>query len=166
MITGGIGMGLAMLLIGILYATGSVHADTGAARWIVIVTVFVYLVICCITWCISCKVYIAEVQAQRTRAAATNLAHGSNWVTNFLVALTTPVLLNRSSSGAYFLWSGCLLLTAAVCMVFMVETMGRSLDDIEADFQAESIGKRARRKVGGGLLWWKGFIDKVSRRKL
>jgi hypothetical protein len=48
-------------------------------------------------------------------------------------------------------------------MISMVETMGRSLDDIEADFQAESIGKRARRKVSGGLLWWKGYIGKMSK---
>jgi hypothetical protein len=38
-------------------------------------------------------------------------------------------------------------------MVFMVETMGRSLDEIEADFRAETIGQRTRRKVSGRLPW-------------
>lgn len=48
-------------------------------------------------------------------------------------------------------------------MVFMVETKGRSLDDIEADFRAESMGKRARRKICGGMLWWNGCIGRLSR---
>ncbi|KAL9108571.1 MAG: hypothetical protein Q9227_006657 [Pyrenula ochraceoflavens] len=147
MVWGGLSMGVAMLLIGALYAANTVHADTGAARWVVIVTVYIYVILYCVTWSISCKIFVAEVQPQHTRASATNLAHGSNWVANFAVALTTPVLLQRSSFGAYILWAGCLLLTAVVCLVFMPETKGRSLEDIEAAFRKETMGSRAWRKM-------------------
>ena len=152
MVWGGVGMGVAMFLIGALYAANIVYPSTGAAHWVVIVTVYIYVVFYCTTWAVSCKVYAAEVQPQRTRASATNLAHGSNWITNFLVALTTPVLLDRSSSAAYFLWGGCLLLTTAVCVIFMPETRGRSLDDIEAAFRKETMGSQAWRKVRSRLF--------------
>lgn len=145
-------MGITMLLIGALYAAGVVYPSTGAARWVVIVAIYFYVVFYCVTWSVSCKVYAAEVQPQRTRASATNLAHGINWVTNFVVALTTPVLLSRSNSGAYFLWAGCLLLTAVVCFIFMPETRGRSLDEIEKAFREETMGSQALRKLYGGLF--------------
>ncbi|KAK3384944.1 major facilitator superfamily domain-containing protein [Podospora didyma] len=78
--------------------------------------------------------YAAEIQRQRTRASATSIAHGSNWLMNFLVALVTPTLLDKSSNGAYLLFVGCTFLTAVVCWLFMPEARGRSLDEIDEAF--------------------------------
>lgn len=147
-ILGGLGMTATMFLMGGLYAGGAVHTGTGAGRWVVIVCIYLFAVIYCISWAVSIKVYAAEIQPQRTRASATNIAHGSNWISNFLVALFTPALLANSSYGAYFLFGGCTLVTALVCMVFMPETLGKNLDDIDLAFKARSpMGglKRLRR---------------------
>lgn len=142
-----------MFLIGGLYAGDAVHDGSGAGRWVVIVTIYVFVAIFSFSWSIGIKIYVAESQPQRTRASATNLAHGSNWVTNFLVALTTPILLAKSSFGAYFLFGGCTLLTAAVCFVFMPETKGKSLNEIEEAFRRKGSVSgsftRALRKVLG-----------------
>lgn len=127
-----------MFLMGILYACNAVHASTGAGRWVVIVSIYLFAVIFSLSWAVGIKIYAAEIQPQRTRAAATNLAHGSNWVTNFLVALTTPILLSKSSFGAYFLFGGCSLITAVLCMFMMPETKGRSLDEIEEAFRSKA----------------------------
>lgn len=124
-----------MFLIGGLYAGNAVHANSGAGRWIVIVSIYLFAATFSISWSIGIKIYVAESQPQRTRASATNLAHGSNWVCNFLVALTTPILLSASSFGAYFLFGGCTLLTAIVCIIWMPETKGKSLDEIETAFR-------------------------------
>ncbi|KAK9420625.1 putative Major facilitator superfamily (MFS) profile domain-containing protein [Seiridium unicorne] len=137
-IIGGLGMTVTMFLMGGLYAGGAVHGDSGAGRWVVIVCIYLFAIIYCITWAVGVKVYAAEIQPQRTRASATNIAHGSNWISNFLVALFTPALLANSSYGAYFLFGGCTLLTALVCIVFMPETLGRNLDDIDLAFKARS----------------------------
>lgn len=138
-IYGGIGLSITMFLIGGLYAADAVHGTSGAGRWVVIVSIYAFAVIFSVTWAVGIKVYAAEIQPQRTRAAATSLAHGSNWAANFLVALTTPVLLARSSFGAYFLFGGCTLLTAVVCWLFMPETKGRSLDEIEEAFRWRTV---------------------------
>ena len=144
-----------MFLIGSLYAGKAVHLNSGAGRWIVIVSIYIFVAIFCITWSIGIRIYVAESQSQRTRASATHLAHGSNWMTNFLVALTTPILLAKSSYGAYFLFGGCSLLTAIVCFAFVPETKGKSLEEIEEAFQrktkalpalsAKSLGMPLRR---------------------
>ena len=128
-----------MFLIGELYAGAAVHNDSGAGRWVVIVSIYVFVAIFCVSWSVGIKIDVAESQPQRTRASATNLAHGGNWVTNFLVALTTPVLLAKSSFGAYSLFGGCTLLTAIVCFAFMPETKGKSLNEIEEAFRHKSL---------------------------
>ena len=142
-----------MFLIGGLYAGNAVHGTFGAGRWVVIVSIYIFAVIYCISWAVGIKIYAAEIQPQRTRASATSLAHGSNWVANFLVALATPVLLAKSSFAAYFLFGGCTLLTAIVCAVFMPETKGKSLDEIEDIFQfrgsgTRSLGRAVRKALG------------------
>lgn len=142
-----------MFLIGSLYAANAVHGTSGAGRWVVIVSIYIFAVIFSISWAVGMKIYAAEIQPQRTRASATSLAHGSNWAANFLVALTTPILLARSSFGAYFLFGGCSLLTAVVCAMFMPETKGRSLDEIEEAFRGRTTGSPSlvgsiRRAVG------------------
>ncbi|KAK3318128.1 general substrate transporter [Apodospora peruviana] len=160
-ILGGLGMTATMFLMGSLYAGGAVYAGTGAGRWVVIVSIYVFAVIYCTSWAVSMKLYTAEIQPQKTRASATSIAHGSNWVSNFLVALFTPSLLAKSSYGAYFLFGGCTLLTALVCCVFMPETRGKSLDDIDAAFRKAGRGP-PRLGVTGGLKKWVGMMKGMS----
>lgn len=139
-IYGGIGLATTMFVIGGLYAGQAVHRTSGAARWVVIVFIYLFAVVFSVTWAVSVKIFAAEIHPQRTRAAATTLSHSSNWLANFLVALTTPILLAKSSYGAYFLFGGCAILTSLVGFFFMHETKGRSLDEIEAAFRRKTPG--------------------------
>ncbi|AEO70695.1 uncharacterized protein THITE_2122379 [Thermothielavioides terrestris NRRL 8126] len=150
-ILGGIGMGITMFLMGGLYAGGAVHADSGAGRWIIVASIYVFAIIFSISWAVVIRIYAAEIQPQKTRAAATSLAHGSNWLSNFLVALVTPTLLARTSYGAYFLFGSCSVVTALVCWAFMPETRGKSLDEIEQAFY-DTRGSRRGLKAFGTVL--------------
>lgn len=147
-IFGGLSMTATMFLMGSLYAADAVRPGAGAGRWVVIVCIYVFAVLYCISWAVGIKIYAAEIQPQRTRASATSIAHGSNWLTNFLVALVTPTLLAQSSYGAYFLFGACTLLTAAVCWVCMPETRGLSLGEIEQAFRDSGRGLSGLKKVG------------------
>ena len=48
-----------------------------------------------------------------------------------MVALTTPVLISRSSFGAYYFFAFSTLLCTVLCAFFMFETNGHSLEVIE-----------------------------------
>ncbi|KAI1645219.1 general substrate transporter [Daldinia loculata] len=150
-ILGGLGMAITMFLMGSLYAGDAVHASTGAGRWVVIVCIYLFAVIYALSWAVGIKIYAAEIQPQRTRASATSIAHGSNWLSNFLVALVTPTLLARTIYGAYFLFGACALLTAAVCFVFMPETRGLSLSEIDQAFARQGTRVSALRGFAKGL---------------
>ena len=78
--TGGFFLSTCMLLIGSLYAAGSVHSDYGAARWVVIVAIYIFAISFSMTWAISFRIYTNEIQPTKTRASAVNLANSLNWV--------------------------------------------------------------------------------------
>lgn len=132
-ITGGVGLSGCMVLIGSLYAANVVH-PYGIARWVVIVSVFIFGLVYCATWGIVGKIYASEIQPAHTRAAANCVAQGLGFFTDWLVATITPVLLDKSAYGAYFLFGGLALGTVVVLGAYMPETRGRSLEDIQNGF--------------------------------
>jgi MFS family permease len=77
---GGLVLATFMLLIGSLYASSSVHGDHGAARWVVVVLIYLFAMTFCSTWGISIRIYASEIQPSKTRAPAANLAQSANWV--------------------------------------------------------------------------------------
>lgn len=56
---------------------------------------------------------------------------------NFAVALTAPLFLRSSPSGPYFLYGFATLCAVALCL-FIPETKGRSLEEIESLFEKRS----------------------------
>ena len=73
-----------LFLNGILYASGAVHQGSGAARWVVIVTIYAYVISYCVTWGMSVRSYPSEIQPPATRATATSLAQSANWVSRYI----------------------------------------------------------------------------------
>ncbi|KAI1323175.1 general substrate transporter [Xylariaceae sp. FL0255] len=131
-LVGGVGLTTTMLLIGGLYAGHAVHPTSGAGRWVVIVTIYIYCVVQATTWAISIKVWAPEIQPQRDGSCPVT---GCNWVCNFFVALICPILLAKSASGAYFLFGGSTALATIVSFFYMIETKGKSLAEIEQAFK-------------------------------
>lgn len=56
------------------------------------------------------------------------------------MAILTPILLDKSAFGAYFLFGGLTLFTVAVLGACMPETRGRSLEDIQQAFHQPILG--------------------------
>ena len=95
------------------------------------------------------KIYASEIQPNHTRAAANAVATGLSFFTNFTVAMITPVLLDKSAYGAYFLFGGLAVGTVLVLGAYMPETRGRSLEDIQNAFHHTGPDVRSiARRVG------------------
>ncbi|TAQ89296.1 hypothetical protein B7494_g2383 [Chlorociboria aeruginascens] len=144
-IYGGLVLFSCMSLMGVLYATKSVHSTYGAARWVVIVSIYIFAISYAITWAISVKLLTSEIQPIASRAITTSLAQSSNCVFNFFVALITPILLSKSSSAIYFVFGACIMSGTIVSFLYMPETKGRDL---------ETIGEGGLHKAGDlGKFW-------------
>jgi len=133
MIRGGTVIGVAMLLIGTLYASDA--SVTAAGRYAIIVLIYIFVIGYVTTWAIVTRTICSEIQPMRTRAAATSLGQCANWVVNWVIAFTTPLFLARSSSGPYFLFGSCSLFTVLVCVAFQPETRGATLEEVDKAFE-------------------------------
>lgn len=139
---GGFALTAIMLVIGSLYASGSVASDHGAGRWVVVAFIFLFTFVYSATWAVTITVYASEVQPIRTRAAASSLGRSGNWIVNWIVAFTTPIFLMKSSYGVYFLFGGSCLVTSMVCFLWMPETRGLSLEEIDHVFERDGEESR------------------------
>lgn len=160
---GGLLLFSCMALMGALYGSHSVHAGHGVARWVVIMTIYVFAIGYSMTWAFGVKIFASEIQPAATRATATSIAQSANFATNFLVALVTPMLLAKSDSAAYWLFGGASILTTAVCFLYMPETRGR---DLEAVVQAFESHKAADAPVVKGLRTLGSSINNIVRRRV
>ncbi|OBT52662.1 hypothetical protein VE04_07420 [Pseudogymnoascus sp. 24MN13] len=138
-LTGGSIQAMCMIIIGALYASGQVSPGSAGA-WTVIVLIYVFTIGFSGTWAVVIRVVTSEVQPAATRAAATSLAQATNWFVNFIVALTTPLFLARSAGGVYFMFGFSSVIAVVVCMMWMPETRGRNLEDIEGNFNGKKRG--------------------------
>lgn len=143
-IYGGFVLAATMLVIGILYAANTVHSDFGAGRWVVVACIFIFTFVYSGTWAVSISIYASEVQPLKTRAAASSLGRSGNWIVNWIVAFTTPVFLQASTSGVYFMFGASCLVTAVVCFLWMPETRGLSLEEIDGIFDKKQESRVTR----------------------
>ncbi|KAF6822416.1 MFS sugar transporter [Colletotrichum plurivorum] len=155
-IGGGLCLSGLMALIGSLYAADTV-STVGAVRWVVIVSVVLFGMTYCATWNIVAKIYASEIQPGNTRAAGNSISMASSFVSpgsaafcNWLVALVTPILLGASAYGAYYLFGGLTIFTSIVLALFMPETRGRSLENIQSEFRRPVLGVFRHLRIPGG----------------
>ncbi|KAK4891568.1 hypothetical protein LTR27_009899 [Elasticomyces elasticus] len=132
-IVGGVLLSSLMFLMGIMYAANAVH-QTGAGRWIVILSIFAFAMSYAATWAFVGKIYASEIQPGHTRAASNAVAQSLGFITNGIVALITPILLAKTAYGAYFLFGGLSFGTLVVLGLYMPETRGEPLESIQEVF--------------------------------
>lgn len=102
------------------------------------------------SWSITVRAYTAEIQPNRTRAAATSVGQALNQLVNAVIvrllarsnlrrplrwltsawqqALTAPAFLAKSSYGPYMLYGACTAFATIVAYFTMFETRGKSLE--------------------------------------
>ncbi|GAM87194.1 hypothetical protein ANO11243_052160 [Dothideomycetidae sp. 11243] len=152
--TGGVMLTGCMFTIGTLYAAGVVH-PTSVARFFVVALVFLFGLTYCATWGVVGKIYASEIQPTATRSAANCVAQGLGFLTNWLVAILTPILLAANAYAAYFMFATVCAISVIGLWAYMPETRGKSLEAIEEAFATPLAGtSRIARVLGrrfGGL---------------
>lgn len=73
----------------------------------------------------------AELFPSRYRAKGMALSTASNWIWNFLLAFFTPFITSAIDFRYGYVFSGCLLIAAAIVYFFVIESQGRTLEEID-----------------------------------
>jgi sugar porter (SP) family MFS transporter len=141
LLIGLVGMTISLGLLGTVFASGATGDDSTVLSG-VLATVCLGLYIA--SFAISLGpvfwLMISEIYPLRIRGTAMSVASIANWGSNWLVALTFPVLLATLGGAGSFWLFAILGIVAWIFIYFRVpETKGRSLEEIEASFRGTQV---------------------------
>ncbi len=113
---------------------------SGVIGYVTLGSMFLYVAFYAISLGPVFWLLISEIYPLRIRGTAEGVASVFNWGANFLVGLTFLPLIDRIGEGYSFWILGAFCLLAFVFIYTRVpETMGRSLEEIEADLRDNAI---------------------------
>jgi len=78
---------------------------------------------------------VAEIFPSRARAKAMTLAASLNWISNFIVGVTFPLLQLVLDKWTFIPFGVCSLLTFAFTIEYVPETKGKTLEDIQDEIR-------------------------------
>ncbi|GAA5896003.1 hypothetical protein JCM6882_005583 [Rhodosporidiobolus microsporus] len=154
---GGSATAFCHFILGILYASGAGYNNVG--KWAAIIFIELFAVCFTSSWSLVTKLYAAEIQPSRTRAAAASTGQGANQLINFAVAVSGPFFLDKSSYGPYFTYGGFTALGVLFGFFFMPEVMGKTLEGIDETFEGSPLA------VGVPRIFQAARLTEVRQRK-
>ncbi|HWA30020.1 MAG TPA: D-xylose transporter XylE [Rhizomicrobium sp.] len=144
LIVGAIVMAAAMLTIGTLFDMHLVSTTAGAggsksSSLIAILAVVVYIAGFAMSWGPVTWVLLSEIFPNSIKGKAMAIAVAAQWIANFIVSTTFPMMDRDSALNAmfnhgfaYWIYGGASVLAALFVARFVPETKQRSLEAIEA----------------------------------
>ncbi|RZS32827.1 sugar porter (SP) family MFS transporter [Herbihabitans rhizosphaerae] len=135
LIWGTVGTAVGMFLLGLPKV---LDAPSGVTTTFAVIGLVVFTVTFSLTWGPVLWVMLSEIFPLNVRGTAMGIATIANWIMNFTVSLTMPVLADAWGIGTLFIVYGFFgVLLLIFVRRWVPETKGRSLEQIETDFRTE-----------------------------
>ncbi|HEX3624691.1 MAG TPA: sugar porter family MFS transporter [Verrucomicrobiae bacterium] len=128
MLIGSIGMTIAMTLLAITFISG--HAK----GYFVLACIMLYLASFGFSLGPVVFVLISEIFPNRLRSFAVAISTFTLWAADFVVSYTFPPLLNRLHGYSFAVYGSMCVLCLLFCWIYLEETKGKTLEEIEMDF--------------------------------
>ncbi len=136
LILGAIGMACTLAALALVFSRAAIGGDgnlalSDAAGVTALIAANLYIVFFGISWGPVMWVLLGEIFPNQFRGAALSLAGLSQWLTNFLVTITFPILLARIGlGGAYTIYAVFGVVAALFAWKFVQETRGKTLEQM------------------------------------
>lgn len=131
MIIGALGMAVAMFSLGFVFFTG-------ATGYLALACMMVYVASFAVSWGPVTWVLLSEIFPNKIRGRAMSIAVAAQWIANYLVSLTFPMmddntyLTEQFNHGfAYWVYGGMSILAMLFVWKFIPETKGKTLEEME-----------------------------------
>jgi SP family xylose:H+ symportor-like MFS transporter len=146
LVVGAFTMSAAMIVLGFLFDQHLVSATvehvgaaaTTSSSYIAIAAVIVYIMGFSFSWGPVVWIMLAEIYPNAIRGKAMSIAVAAQWIMNFIVTLTFPIMDGSSTLNAHFnhgfaywVYGVCSFLAALFVIRFVPETKGRTLESIQ-----------------------------------
>jgi sugar porter (SP) family MFS transporter len=135
MMIGSVGMAVSYLVVGYLMKTG--NTSGWMMMFFILLTIALYAIsLGPVVW-----VVIAEIFPNRLRGTGMAIATFFLWISCYTLTLTFPMIMSAiGGNGAFITYSLICMAGAAITYIFLPETKGKSLENIEK----ELIGKNQK----------------------
>ena len=136
LITGAAGMAFFLGVLAVVFGTAQIGADGNLALgntegWIALIAANLYIVCFGMSWGPVMWVLLGEMFPNQFRGAALSIAGLSQWITNFAVTMTFPILLAKLGLGwAYGLYAAFAFIAVFYSWKYVKETKGKTLEQM------------------------------------
>ncbi|KAF2245304.1 quinate permease [Trematosphaeria pertusa] len=117
-------------------AAAAARGDVSRDGWgyLAMVCVYVNAFIICATWQGITWTYASEIFPLDIRMLCVSLTTADTWLGSFIIARSTPYMISDLGYGAYFFFASILLLMGLWSFLFVPETKGIMLEEMDALF--------------------------------
>ncbi|KAI8969312.1 general substrate transporter [Mycotypha africana] len=115
------------------------RAKIDAKGYVAMVMIYVFAVGYEFSWGPIVWIVCSEIYPTRIRAMALSLTTAFNWAMNATIAKVTPIMMTNITYGTYFFFGSCAVVMGVFAFVFLPETRGRSLEEMDALFNSGMI---------------------------
>jgi len=131
----GVFMALSIIVLGVdFYLTEVSHV--GSIGWLSLVCLIVYIAFFSIGWGPVPWLVMSEVFPARAKGIAGGIATCLNWLAAFITTKEFSALsLTIQTYGAFWLFGGICVISVVFVFVFLLETKGKSLEEIEEHYR-------------------------------
>ncbi|KAH8704830.1 putative MFS monosaccharide transporter [Talaromyces proteolyticus] len=147
LMTGSALMAISHIIIAVL--VGLYDKDWPSHRgpgWTSVAFLFVYMFFFGASWGPVAWAVPSEIFPFVLRAKGVALSTCSNWLNNFIIGLITPPLVQNTGFGAYVFFAVFCVLSGIWTVLFVPETKGRTLEDMDVLFKDNVAAAAQERK--------------------
>ncbi|KAF8471318.1 general substrate transporter [Kalaharituber pfeilii] len=137
---GAVGMCIAQFIVAIVGVT----TTSVVANKVLIAFVCIYIFFFACSWGPVAWVVTGELFPLKVRAKALSITTATNWLLNFAIGYATPYLVDSGKGNAnlgskvFFIWGGCCFICMVFVYMFIYETKGLSLEEIDELYETVS----------------------------
>lgn len=142
---GAIGMSVSEFIVAIV---GTASPNSQAANKTLIAFSCTFIASFAATWGPLAWVVVGEIFPLRVRGKSVAICAGSNWLFNFVIAFITPYLVDEDKanlkSKVFFIWGSCTFLCILFVYLFVYETKGLTLEEIDELYDTVQDARKSR----------------------
>lgn len=134
-----IGMTLSLLLVSVAFFLEGAFSEESHSYYVLSILSLVGLVAYVIAFSLGVGaipwIIMSEILPVNIKSLAGSVATLANWLTSFVITMTANLLLNWSTGGTFTIYTVVSALTVLFVIIWVPETKGRTLEEIQWSFR-------------------------------
>jgi MFS family permease len=132
-------MACCMIIVAVITACFQDDWENHTAEgWVSVAFIYIFIANFAYAWGPIAWVIPAEIFPLRSRAKGMSVSTSANWMCNFIIGLITPIMLEKITYGTYIFFACFLVLSFFFVWIFVPETKGRTLEEMDEIFGGQA----------------------------